>query len=81
VTIRRDLQNALESWTADDSEAFTIVEPIVTNVIVVLPNRLAGMPLSERRRALMPDGARLPQQPRAYWRAVSPPARWPGTLL
>jgi hypothetical protein len=47
MTIRRELQNALESWTADVSEAFAIAATVIASVIAVLRKRFPGMAFSE----------------------------------
>jgi len=47
MTIRRDLRDALESWTADGSEAFDVADEIATSVIAVLRKRFAGISFTE----------------------------------
>jgi hypothetical protein len=47
MTVRVDLQHALESWTSDGSEAFEISEQAFTNIIAVIRKRFAGLTLAE----------------------------------
>jgi hypothetical protein len=47
MTVRVDLQNALESWVSDGREAFEISDELFADVIAPIRNRFIGTTLAE----------------------------------
>jgi hypothetical protein len=47
MSIRRDLRDALESWTSDGGEAFEVSEQMFANIVAVIRKQFPGMTLSE----------------------------------
>jgi hypothetical protein len=47
MTVRGDLQNALDSWTFDGGEAFELVEQMFTDVVAAVRKRFPDVTLAE----------------------------------